>query len=91
MKLRTGRSEYKIVPVGRVDHAFIEGNQLHNQMYDLMLRQIELRDSANLDFSFQGVPTVFAINPIKNTIKFWPAPNKPYKVRVRYQPPMQEF
>lgn len=92
MKLRTGQCEYKIPAIGKIDHAFIAGNTRQNNMVDIMLYQISLKESARLDYTaFQGIPANFAINPIKKTIKFWPPPNKPYTVCIRYTPPMQEF
>lgn len=91
MKLRTGKTKYKLpTPVGRIDHAFVEGNTRH-MLFDVVLRQISAdelprkKDTAQL----RGIPSYFCL--FNNEVEFWPAPDKPYTVRIRYQPPMQEL
>jgi hypothetical protein len=87
MKLRTGKSKYKVPCVGRIDHAFLEGNQKHNQMHSIALCQM---DPASLPRSAgRGIPVYFSY--LNETIEFYPVPDKPYVVTVRYTPPMQEF
>lgn len=87
MKLRKGRSHYKIPAHSQVFQVFIEGNQRHNQMAALMLCQTSLEDLPRQDI--WGVPRYFTVSP--ESISFAPAPDKPYVVKVRYAPPIQEF
>ena len=48
MKLRTGRSIYRIPPYSQIIYVHIRGNHPHNQMVDYVLHQIDLGDMAEL-------------------------------------------
>jgi hypothetical protein len=87
MKLRTGQYKYKTPLIGRVECVYLPGNQKHNQMCSIMLRHVA---AGALPCRLErGIPTLFAV--IRNSIEFYPVPDKPYVVTVRYTPPLQEF
>jgi hypothetical protein len=89
MKLRTGRSTYPLPKHSQILLVLIEGNQKHNQGIDFALRPISLSDMDEVSKQkIRAIPTVFTI--IHGRIEFWPVPSKPYKVRVRYVPPIME-
>ena len=86
MKLRTGRSVYKIPEHSQVLLAVIEGNQKHYVLIQINRRELPLPKNLR---RIRGRPTgYFAFD---DKIKFWPVPDKPYKARVRYVPPVAEF
>ena len=87
MKLRTGQALYKIPEHSQILCVYIEGNQRHNQMWSYLLQLIDIGD-LGLNKA-RGRPTYCAV--FENKIEFSPVPNKPYKVRVRYVPPIKEY
>ena len=90
MKLRTGRSVYKLPEHSQVLLVIIEGNQKHNQDVDYVLIQIDKRELpiGKKLRHVRGIPTGYFV--FTNKIEFWPVPDKPYKARVRYVPPITE-
>ncbi len=88
MKLRKGRPRYKIPPHSDILNVVVEGNQRHNQMVAYVLMQVAFgydgKPQANC-----AMPRQFAI--VGNKIEFWPVPDKAYRVKVRYTPPVAEF
>jgi hypothetical protein len=91
MKLRTGKTKYKLpISGGRIDHAFVSGNSKYC-LWHKMLLQVSANELPRKKGTAQvrAIPTCFCL--IDNTVEFWPAPDKPYTVILRYQPPMQEF
>jgi hypothetical protein len=87
MKLQTGKARYKIPAQSQILGVYVDGNQPHNQMCSIMLRQVRLGEIEPSDV--RGFPVYFFI--IDDTIEFSPVPDKPYVVTVRYVPPIQEF
>lgn len=90
MKCKTRKFKYKIPPIGVLQGIFINANQKHNQMYTMAIEIISLEDFVKLPESFSA-PTKCALNNIDNTINFWPYPNKPYEIEIRYYPPLTVF
>ncbi len=89
MKLRRGESRYKIPPHSEMLQVYVEGNQEHNQMVGYVLAQVSNTEMSGMNSAHLGMPMYFAVAP--EQIDFWPAPDKPYVVKVRYTPPVQEF
>lgn len=93
MKLKTGNPRYKIPAFSRIETVLVEGNQKHNQMCAMRLQQIPLGE-IRIDET-RGFPVCFSVYQSVggklNIIEFYPIPDKPYKVVIRYLPPLQEF
>lgn len=86
MKLRKGKTKYKLPAYSQVVAAWIEGNQKHNQLHRYVLQIVNLWAlERNLEAGRPRVCAIFA-----NTIEFSPPPDKPYVVTVRYLPPFME-
>lgn len=89
MKLRTGKFKYKIPKIGKAEFCYIAGNNKYS-LYDMSLLYIHADDMIRVNPEIRGLPTRFTI--INNdSIRFWPTPDKPYVVRLRYTPPMVEI
>lgn len=90
MKLRRGRAQYKFPECSQIYSAWVEGNQKHNQEVSYVLYQVELSDlGAFRKNKLLGRPTSFAV--FDGRVEFWPVPDKPYVVKVRYAPPIKEY
>lgn len=93
MKLRTGHPRYKIPAFSRIETVLVEGNQKHNQMRAMRLQQVPLGEIRTNET--RGFPVRFSVYQSVdgglNLIEFYPVPDKPYKVVIRYLPPLQEF
>ena len=91
MKLRTGRSTYPLPKHSQILWVVIEGNQKHNQGVDFVLIGIDNRELPvpKKLRPIRGRPTGYFV--FDGKIKFWPVPDKPYKARVRYVPPIMEW
>lgn len=94
MKLRTGHPRYKIPAFSRIETVLVAGNQKHNQMCAMRLYQIPLGEMSSAN-ELRGFPIRFSVfqsaDGKLNIMEFYPVPDKPYKVLVRYLPPLQEF
>lgn len=93
MKLRTGHPRYKIPAFSRIETVLVEGNQKYNQTCAMRLQQVPIGD---IEISeTRGFPVYFSVYQSVdgglNLIEFYPVPDKPYKVTIRYLPPLQEF
>lgn len=91
MRARIGQLSYKIPPISRIEQIFIEGNQKYNQMYSSAIGYMSMEEFLKLDTNIQGRPTLCAINHTASKIYFWPVPDKPYEIKVRYYSPVKEF
>lgn len=89
MKLRKGRARYKIPAFSKILHVIIDGNQRHNQMFAYRLIQVPMSEIADR-VDTPAMPLRFAANE-EGALLFWPPPDKPYVVKVRYFPPLEEF
>ena len=87
MKLRGGRCRYKIPEHSQVLAVYIFGNQRHNQMVSYVLQLCKIEDIG--DNKKRGRPELAGV--YDDRIEFKPIPDKPYKVTVRYLPPVMEF
>lgn len=87
MKLRKGKSVYQLPRFSKIMAAWTEGNQPHNQITAYVLQYVEparlQRDQS------PGFPTCYTV--FLDKIEFAPPPDKPYVVKVRYMPLVQEF
>ena len=88
MKLKTKQPRYKLPPYSEVLAVYIEGNQRHNQMHDIMLPMLPI-DQLGGDVTKSGRPERCGV--YAGFIEFTPKPDKPYAVKVRYVPPIAEF
>jgi hypothetical protein len=91
MKLRTKKSRYKIPPISQIIGMYVEGNQKHNQMCSYALYRVSLEEFFKAKTGALGFPTRYCIDHGGNMIEFDPIPDKPYIVKMRYVPPVQEF
>ena len=89
MKLRRGKALYKFPPHSEFHSAWIEGNQRHNQIYDIALQFVAKGQFPRPNKPWLGLPQYISIT--HNSIEFYPIPDKPYIVKVRYLPPVQEW
>lgn len=91
MKLRTGRAVYKFPEYSQILEAWVEGNTKHNQLVSFSLCQVSLEDmpSHRPHNEQRGFPTTFCV--FGDIIEFWPVPDKPYLIKVRYAPPIEEY
>ena len=89
MKLRAGKFKYKIPKIGKAEFCYVAGNNEYC-LYDMNLLHISTDDMIRTNSELRGLPTRFTIIN-QDTIRFWPTPDKPYVVRLRYTPPMVEI
>lgn len=87
MKLRKGKPRYKIPAHSDIIGVYVEGNQKHNQMCHYALQRVALEELPNI--MHLGMPALYSV--LHEIIEFSPPPDKPYVVKVRYTPPVQEF
>lgn len=88
MKLRKNRAAYRIPEHSQIQLVRIEGNQRRNQMCSILLPQMDMQELSALR-QFNGTPAAFAV--FNTTIRFYPTPDGPYAVKVRYVPPIKEY
>lgn len=87
MKLKKGKAVYTLPEFSQILDVRVEGNQPHNQMAAHLLARV---DSARLQRDqAPGFPTCYTV--FMDKIEFAPSPDKPYVVKVRYMPPVEEF
>lgn len=85
MKLKTGQKRYKFPDYGEIISVILL-NGKHNKFGAAFRLQIVSREEIG---KTHGFPTQCAF--WNNWIEFWPIPDKPYEVRVRYSPPIEEY
>ena len=91
MKLKTRKSRYKIPPVSHIEGMYVEGNHKHNQMCHYVLYRVSIEEFYKTKTGLLGFPIRYCIDHRKNIVEFEPTPDKPYVVKMRYLPPIQEF
>lgn len=87
MICRSGKRQYKLPDFSQIQSVLLDGNQKHNS-YAFRLNQISIEEFKSCKL-YSARPTVFAVND--NIIYFWPCPDKPYSITIRYFPPLREF
>ena len=87
MKLRKGRANYKIPPVGMMMHAWVgQGGKYRTRM---LLQMQPYEKVKELSPNTRGQPRYIGITDRR--VVFWPAPDKAYVATLRYYPPAVEF
>lgn len=93
MKLRNGEAIYTIPEHSDILGVRVEGNQPENQMWAkhiVKIRSSELQQiKSRYRKPLQGLPEFACF--MKETVEFWPVPDKEYIVTLRYTPPVKEF
>ena len=88
MIIKRGKVRYKFPPHSSIFQATIGDRRRCEVVY--MLQEVHPLDLKK-SMEPPGKPTRFTIYTGTNEIEFYPPPDKPYKVTVRYAPPIKEW
>ena len=82
MKLRRGRSRYKIPA-----HSWIESVVIHGGKFQYLAQPVaaEILPKKGI----HSLPTSWTID--RGLIRFWPVPDHAYRATIVYAPPLKEF
>lgn len=88
MKLKVGKPRYNLPPYSQILGVYVLGNQKHNQMISFNLYQVPIAQLVEAKPAQLAMPTMYSV--CGDTIEFWPPPDRPYTVTVRYTTPVME-
>ena len=88
MKLKRGKSVYKVGPFGLWHSFIVDCGALHYPVIHAHRELFEREKSKNPNIL--GFPILYCVDSAMNKFEVYPKPDKSYSVSVRYYPPMVE-